>query len=103
MVDKFGQASCLPSTVIYCFRAAAVSSFYSRMEKRDMEINGGHPFWGIVRMAVFFVGLTVFLYLNATNFDRGEITTIVELLIVAGGFEAVRHHMLKNGKKPESD
>lgn len=66
-----------------------------------VEINGGHPFWGIVRMAVFFVGLTVFLYLNATNFDRGEVTTIVELLIVAGGFEAVRHHIQKNGKKKE--
>lgn len=47
-------------------------------------------------MAVFFICLTVFLYLNATNFDRGEVTTILELLLVVGGFEAIRHKV-KNG------
>jgi hypothetical protein len=61
-----------------------------------VEINGNHPVWGIARMAVFFICLTVFLYLNATNFDRGEVTTILELLLVVGGFEAIRHKV-KNG------
>jgi hypothetical protein len=68
-----------------------------------MEINGSHPLWSIIRMAVFFVGLTLFLYLNATNFDRGEVTTILELLLLAGGFEAIRHKVQKNGKKPDTD
>ena len=68
-----------------------------------MEINGKHPFWGIVRMAVFFVGLTVFLWLNADNFDRGEVTTILELLLLAGGFEAVRHKMTASKKSDAED
>jgi hypothetical protein len=67
-----------------------------------MNINGKHPFWGIVRMSVFFIGLTVFLWLNATNFDKGEVTTILELLLLAGGFEAVRHK-LSGSKKTKSE
>ena len=68
-----------------------------------MEINGKHPFWGIVRMAVFFIGLTVFLWLNSTNFDKGEVTTILELLLLAGGFEAVRHKMSGSKKSDPVD
>jgi len=82
---------------------AVVVSFYSIEGAMVMEINGNHPFWGIVRMAIFFVGLTLFLWLNAENFDRGEVTTILELLMLAGGFEAIRHKIQKNGKKPDSD
>ena len=54
-------------------------------------------------MAVFFVGLTVFLWLNADNFDRGEVTTILELLLLAGGFEAVRHKMSAPKKSSPED
>ena len=68
-----------------------------------MDINGGHPLWGIIRMAVFFVGLTIFLWLNATNFDKGEVTTILELLLLAGGFEAVRHKMSASKKTEAED
>ena len=55
-----------------------------------MDINGGHPFWGIVRLVVMFAGLTTFLYLNSDNFDNGEVLTIMELLVLACGFEAGR-------------
>ena len=68
-----------------------------------VDINGKHPFWGILRMAVFFVGLTVFLWLNATTFDKGEVTTILELLLLAGGFEAVRHKMAGSKKTAPVD
>lgn len=68
-----------------------------------MEINGGHPFWGILRIAVIFSGLTLFLWMNATNFDKGEMTTILELLLVVGGFEAGRKMIQANGKKKEKD
>jgi len=66
-----------------------------------VEINGGHPFWGIVRLAVIFTGLTVFLWLNSTSFDKTEITTILELLLVVGGFEAGRKMIQANGKKKD--
>ena len=65
-----------------------------------VDINGGHPFWGILRIAVIFCGLTLFLYLNATQFDKGEMTTILELLLVVGGFEVFKRKMQNgNGKK----
>jgi len=64
-----------------------------------VDINGGHPFWGILRIAVIFCGLTLFLYLNATQFDKGEMTTILELLLVVGGFEVFKKKMQNgNGK-----
>jgi len=62
-----------------------------------VKINGKHPFWGILRIAVIFTGLTTFLWMNASNFDKGEITTILELLLVVGGFEAIKHK-IQNGK-----
>jgi len=68
-----------------------------------IEINGGHPFWGIVRLAVIFTGLTVFLYLNSSSFDKTEVTTIIELLILIGGFEAGRKMIQANGKKKEKE
>ena len=63
-----------------------------------MEINGNHPFWGIIRIAVMFIGLTVFLKLNSENFDGGEVLTIVELLILACGFE-VGKQVYQNASK----
>lgn len=65
-----------------------------------MEINGKHPFWGILRIAVIFLGLTLFLWINSTSFDKTEITTIIELMLLVGGLEVGRRVMV-NGKKKE--
>jgi len=64
---------------------------------RDTE----HPVWSLIRLVIMFAGVTVFLYLNAATFDETEITTIVELMILAGGFEALKRK-LANGKKDDS-
>ena len=66
-----------------------------------MDINGNHPFWGIIRPVVMFAGLTTFLYLNSSNFDSGEVLTIVELLVLACGFEAGRKMFQSASKKKE--
>jgi len=68
-----------------------------------VEINGKHPVWGIIRLAVIFVGLTLFLWLNSTSFDKTEITTILELLLVVGGFEAGRSMIQANGRKKKKE
>jgi len=65
-----------------------------------VEINGKHPFWGILRIAVIFLGLTLFLWINSTSFDKTEITTIIELMLLVGGLEVGRRVMV-NGKKKE--
>ena len=62
-----------------------------------VKINGKHPVWGIVRIAVIFIGLTLFLWMNSTSFDKTEMTTIIELLLVVGGFEAIKKK-IQNGK-----
>ena len=67
-----------------------------------VDINGNHPVWGILRIAVIFFGLTLFLYLNATQFDKGEMTTILELLLVVGGFEVFKRKMQNGGGKKKS-
>ena len=66
-----------------------------------VDINGNHPVCGIIRLVVMFAGLTTFLYLNSTNFDKGEVLTIVELLILACGFEAGRKVFQSASKKKE--
>jgi nitric oxide reductase large subunit len=60
---------------------------------RDTE----HPIWSIVRLIVVFAGITIFLYLNSNAFDETEVKTIVELMLLAGGFEVVKRK-LANGK-----
>tara|TARA_R110000824_G_scaffold54030_5_gene149135 strand:- start:1297 stop:1506 length:210 start_codon:yes stop_codon:yes gene_type:complete len=68
-----------------------------------VDINGGHPLWGIIRLAVIFTGLTVFLWLNSSSFDRTEITTIIELMLLVGGYDVAKRQFLKNGKKKEKE
>ena len=53
---------------------------------RDTE----HPVWSLIRLVIMFAGVTIFLYLNSSTFDETEITTIIELMILAGGFEAIK-------------
>ena len=60
---------------------------------RDTE----HPVWSLIRLVIVFAGVTIFLYLNASTFDETEMKTIVELMILAGGFEAL-NRKLANGK-----
>jgi|TARA_R110000824_G_scaffold193824_5_gene376235 hypothetical protein len=62
-----------------------------------VKINGKHPFWGIARLVVIFTGLTVFLAVNSDSFDKTEVTTIIELLLVVAGFEAVKAKVQKKG------
>ena len=60
---------------------------------RDTE----HPIWSLIRLVIVFAGVTIFLYLNASTFDETELTTIVELMLLAGGFEVLKRK-LANGK-----
>jgi hypothetical protein len=56
----------------------------------DIRFPESHPIWVILRTVVLFVGLTVLLYLNANSFDATELRTIAEMVILAGGFEAIK-------------
>jgi len=67
-----------------------------------MKINGKHPFWGIIRLVVIFAGLTTFLAINADNFDKTEVTTILELLALVAGFEGAKKMMQKKKEKGDS-
>lgn len=43
-----------------------------------------HPIWGIVRLAVIGVILTVVLAVNAKNFDASELKVIAEVMAALG-------------------
>ena len=60
---------------------------------RDPE----HPVWSLIRLVIMFAGVTTFLYLNASTFDETEVTTIVELMILAAGFEAIKRKVANGG------
>ena len=56
----------------------------------DIRFAESHPIWSILRTVVLLIGLTVLLYLNANSFDSTELRTIAEMVVLAGGFEAVK-------------
>jgi len=48
-----------------------------------------HPIWDIVRLIVFFIGLTVVLAVSASEFDHTELATIGTMAGIAGGYEGL--------------
>ena len=58
-----------------------------------------HPIWEFARSAIWLIPICLFLYVNATNFDKTEIKSIIEILIVgATGQGVVRVMSSKIGK-----
>ena len=49
-----------------------------------------HPGWITLRIALFMMPVTVFLWKNASNFDITEIKSIVQIAGVLAGFEGFR-------------
>lgn len=63
-----------------------------------MDFNENHPVWNILRIAVIMAGVIVFSWLNASKFDVTEWTTIVEVLLLIGGFEGAKKFLAKSPK-----
>lgn len=61
----------------------------------DIRFPESHPIWSILRTVILFVGLTSLLYINAKDFDATELRTIVEMIVLAGGFEAAKKVLSK--------
>jgi len=49
-----------------------------------------HPVWKILNLTVILFFLTVFLFLNATTFDKTEIKSIIYMAFAAGGWEVLK-------------
>jgi len=45
------------------------------------------PVWPILRTVLMILALTLFLYVNASHFDGGEIKTILYTVLASGGVE----------------
>ena len=58
-----------------------------------------HPLWATIRFVVLVVATSVILWLNASHFDETEIRTIVEIAIVAGGYETLGSWLNRDKKK----
>lgn len=63
--------------------------------------NPQHPFWATLRFLFVCAGITVVLWSNAEDFDGTEIKSIVEIALVAGGYEGVM--AILKGKSEDSE
>lgn len=60
-----------------------------------------HPLWATVRFCALCVACTFVLWKNASNFDETEIKAILEIAIMAGGYEGIATFI--NHKKVNSN
>ena len=49
-----------------------------------------HPVWPIISSVVYLLFATLFLYLNASNFDSTELKTLGEIALASGAIEVVK-------------
>ena len=49
-----------------------------------------HPLWTILQHTVYLGFATLFMWMNASNFDSTEWKTIGEIALAAGGIEIVK-------------
>jgi len=51
--------------------------------------NANHPIWATIRFCALCIAATFVLWKNATNFDETELKAIIEIAVLAGGYEGV--------------
>jgi GTP-sensing pleiotropic transcriptional regulator CodY len=49
-----------------------------------------HPIWKIITHSTYGLLITLFLWLNASNFDHTEIKTILEIIAAMVGVEMIK-------------
>ena len=49
-----------------------------------------HPGWAVARLAIVMVPITGVLWMNASRFDWTEQKSLLQMLIMLGGWEGVR-------------
>lgn len=49
-----------------------------------------HPIWKIITHTTYGLLITLFLWLNASNFDHTEIKTILEIVATMTGIEMIK-------------
>ena len=55
-----------------------------------------HPIWKTIDNSVMLAGLLFFLWLNASTFDKTEMVTVLELLVLFGGWQGATS-MIQDG------
>lgn len=61
-----------------------------------------HPIWRIINLAVVFCGVTMILYVNASDFDETEWTAIIGVISLMGGYESLKHFVAIPKSKVET-
>ena len=60
-----------------------------------------HPIWRLATIVVVLVFVTVFSWINASNFDGTELRTIIGMALAVTGWEALKHKLA--GREPNTD
>ena len=66
-----------------------------------MTLPAKHPIWSFLNLVVILTFVTVFAYLNASEFDETEVKMLMQLLAVMGGWEWAKRKMRPS--EPEED
>ena len=64
--------------------------------------NSTHPVWSLLRLVVMVTGLTLVLWLSASEFDNTELQTIIGMFLIGGaaeGLPAVARMFTKSNSK----
>jgi hypothetical protein len=56
------------------------------MNKTDQN----HPIWRLLNIVIVAVIVIVFSYTSASNFDETEVKMIGQIILLIGGYEAVK-------------
>ena len=64
--------------------------------------NPDHPVWSIFHLMVVGLLITLFAYLNASNFDETELKMILEILLALAGYNGITK-ILKERTKGKAD
>ncbi len=61
--------------------------------------NAQHPLWATIRFIVLCGAVTLVLWRNANSFDETEVRAILEIALMAGGYEGVMSYLSVKKKK----
>jgi hypothetical protein len=61
-----------------------------------------HPVWPTIRLVILAVAVLTLSYLNATNFDAGEVTTVVGVIAAASTAEGLIRYVRKLSRPSSS-
>jgi hypothetical protein len=76
----------------------SMSSWNGTLRSLMMIHDPSHPLWATIKFLALVIGTTFVLWNNASSFDETEVKAILEIAVMAGGYQAVETFVTRKGK-----